>query len=37
VKGYLTTMAETLVKRKRLDGVPNIGAALDERIIKAAM
>jgi ABC-type nitrate/sulfonate/bicarbonate transport system substrate-binding protein len=37
VKGYLTTKAETLVKLKRLDAVPNIGAALDERILKAAM
>lgn len=37
VKTYLTTMAKTLVKRKKLEAVPDIGAALDERIIKAAM
>lgn len=36
VKTYLTTMAETLVKRKRLDAVPDINRALDQRILKAA-
>lgn len=36
VKSYLTSMAETLVKRQRLEAVPDIGRALDERIIKAA-